>query len=288
MSKLMPLTDFRARRRVLTADDFALGGDDVPPQDLIDRKTWEGLTTLPTDVSIRTSDHNGTRLRILYSLGSHWLEAMGPPGEEGFPPGDMIFVPMLDASDELTAATFNALHGFYRPSIGCARNALELATVGCACQTLKLDSRYKAWRDGTSEFGFGSACNLLIGAPRLKDLRTALAATLGDSLFDHRTQQSDGGWIRRLYAKLSDYAHSPPDYTSGDLWSSNGPVYVTEAFHLFFYMHIETFAACLILTKIAKPDLRIDPTLNDLLFRNPSGTWVKIATEAAKQLGLLT
>jgi hypothetical protein len=128
----------------------------------------------------------------------------------------------------------------------------------------------------------------LIGAPRLKDLRTALAATLGDSLFDHRTQQSDGGWIRRLYAKLSDYAHSPPDYTSGDLWSSNGPVYVTEAFHLFFDMHIETFAACLILTKIAKPDLHIDPTLNDLLFRNPSGTWVKIATEAAKQLGLLT
>ena len=53
-------------------------------------------------------------------------------------------------------------------------------------------------------------------------------------------------------------------------------------------LHIETFAACLILTKIAKPDLRIDPTLNDLLFRNPSGTWVKIATEAAKQLGLLT
>ena len=35
-------------------------------------------------------------------------------------------------------------------------------------------------------------------------------------------------------------------------------------------LHIETFAACLILTKIAKPDLRIDPTLNDLLFRNPA------------------
>jgi hypothetical protein len=27
------------------------------------------------------------------------------------------------------------------------------------------------------------------------------------------------------------------------------------------------------LTNIAKPDLRIDPTLNDLLFRNPALIW---------------
>ncbi len=37
LAKRLPLTDFRAIRRILP-DDFALGGDDVPPTDLIDQE----------------------------------------------------------------------------------------------------------------------------------------------------------------------------------------------------------------------------------------------------------
>jgi hypothetical protein len=41
--ELLPLKDFRARRRVLTKEDFAIAGDDVPPQDLIAKSTWKEL-----------------------------------------------------------------------------------------------------------------------------------------------------------------------------------------------------------------------------------------------------
>jgi hypothetical protein len=138
MSKLMPLKDFRARRLVLTANDFAFGGDDVPPSDLIDSSTWNGLTTLATDVSIRTSDDNGSRLRTLYSLWGHWLEAITPPTDDEPPPNDLTFEPMVDAANEFQAAIFAALHGFYRPAIGCARNALELVAIGSASQAHNL------------------------------------------------------------------------------------------------------------------------------------------------------
>ena len=71
-----------------------------------------------------------------------------------------------------------------------------------------------------------------------------------------------------MYAPLSDYAHSRPDFTSGELWSSNGPVFVTAAFHLCFDMQIETFAGCYLLTKIAKPDLGIGRQAQNIQFKD--------------------
>lgn len=290
MSKHLPLEDFRARRRVLTKEDFAYPGDEVSPQDLIDQYTWEVLTTLPTDVAVQTSDHNGTRLKRLCFLWSLWLNAIDAPKNGETYENDMTFAPMLTASEEFEAATFNALHGFYRQSIGCARNALELVTVGSACQTLKLHGRFKAWQDGCDEW-FGAACDLLIGAESLRELRRLLADTLHDSLFDQGTRDACGGWvgrgwIRRLYNQLSDYAHSRPGFSSGDLWRSNGPVYDSAAFHRCFDTQIETFAACYLLTKIAKPELRIAPQAQNILFKDHSSAWLNVAAEAAKELGL--
>lgn len=288
MSRFLSLNDFRAKRRILTKDDFALGGDDVPPSDLIDQDTWNGLTTLPTDVSIRTSDHNGKKLHQLYTLWGDWLEAIPTPEDGADPADQMTFVPMLDAADELQAAIFTALHGFYRPSIACARNALELVTIGSSCQALRLKDKFREWRDGKAEFSFGSACDFLIGADALRSLRAALAEKFKDSLFDQKTPTSAGGWIRRLYAMLSDYAHSRPDFTSGDLWSSNGPVYVDEAFNLCFEMQLETFAACYVLTKIARPELTLKPQTQEVLFRSRPDVSYSLAREAAHHLGLLT
>jgi hypothetical protein len=286
VSKLLPLEDFRARRRVLTADDFAIGCDEVSPRDLIDQDTWERLTTLPTDVAIQTSDHHGAQLKLLYVLGSLWVEAIDLPKNGETYENDMTLAPMLTASEEFDAATFTALHGFYRPSIGCARNAPEVVTAGCACQTLKLHEELKAWQDGSDEFGFGRACDLLINAESLRELRRLLADRLHDSLFDQGPR--DGrGWVRRLYDQLSNYVHSRPGFTSGDLWRSNGPVYDTAAFQLCFDIQIETFAACYLLTKIAKPDLQIAPEAQNILFKDHSGSWLNVAAEAAKELGLI-
>jgi hypothetical protein len=76
-------------------------------------------------------------------------------------------------------------------------------------------------------------------------------------------------------------------FTSGDLWSSNGPVYDTAAFHRCFCIQIETFAACYLLMKIAKPDLRIAPEAQNILFKDHSAAWLNVAAQAAKELGLI-
>jgi hypothetical protein len=45
---------------------------DIDPTDLVDEETWSGITHLADDVAIRTSDHNGLRLALLYSLWGDW------------------------------------------------------------------------------------------------------------------------------------------------------------------------------------------------------------------------
>jgi hypothetical protein len=120
MPKLLPLKDFRARRRVLTKEDFAWPGADISPQDPIDRETWEKLTTLPTDVSIETSDHNGTGLMNLYFLSSTWTEAIAVPIEgEPYPPE------MLCAVHSLTR---------FLPTV----RRLRSQRVGACCNRLRL------------------------------------------------------------------------------------------------------------------------------------------------------
>src|SRR5271166_1409075 len=292
MPKLLPLEDFRAQRLVLSPEDYAIGGDEVPPRDLIDQSTWEGLTTLPTDVAVQTSDHQGTQLKLLYVLGSLWVKAIDLPKNGEAYQNDMTLAPMLTAYEEFDAATFTALHGFYRPSIGCARNALEVVTVGCACQTLNLHKEFKAWQDGCEEFWFRDACKLLMEAESLRKLREVLADRSHDSLFDKGTRDACGGlvgrgWVRRLYDHLCKYSHSRPGFTSGDLWRSNGPVYDTAAFQLCFDIQIEIFAACYLLTKIAKPDMRIAPRAQNILFKYHSSSWLNVAAGAAKELGLI-
>jgi hypothetical protein len=67
MSKKLPLTDFRAVRSMLEPHEFAISeGQDVPPSERIDEGVWNGIVHLPEDVSIRISDHNGIRFRLLY------------------------------------------------------------------------------------------------------------------------------------------------------------------------------------------------------------------------------
>ena len=96
MTKTLSHSDFRAVRVVLEPEDFALGSDepDPLPSDLISEKTWHGIMDLPDDVAIRTSDHRGQVLGEVYWLWGRWIEATGEAQ-------DALFVPMLDAHDDL-------------------------------------------------------------------------------------------------------------------------------------------------------------------------------------------
>lgn len=127
MVSRIPLSDFRAVRHKLDADDFALSeAPDPAPTAPIDEETWSHLTHLTDDVAIRTSDHNGHRLKLLCGLSNDWVTATGDDPERP----DELFGCMLDAADAFQCANFLYLHGFYRAAIAELRVALELVMIG--------------------------------------------------------------------------------------------------------------------------------------------------------------
>jgi hypothetical protein len=246
MPKLLPLTDFRAVRTVLEPDDFA-GGDgepDPPPSDQVSQETWSGITGLPDDVAIRTSDHNGKALGEAYWLWGRWIRAIGETQ-------DALFVPMLDAGDDLQTSIFDALHGYYRAGFSALRNVLELMTIG-TCGCLQHNQRYAEWRNGSEEFKFDVACNQLRSEPLLRAFNTRMRDAGRQSLWDAKDGALPGGYARRLYKEMCNYAHSRPGFTDGDLRKSNGPIYVGRVFWDWYYAYLRTVSLCAILICLAR------------------------------------
>lgn len=245
MSKPLSLDDFRAIRIVLEDEDFALvEGPEGPPTGLIDREVWNGIVTLPDDVAIRTSNHHGQLIRVMDQHWTVWVFAVDSVQEP-------IGGAMLDAADEFRAATFNALHGYYRQACGCLRNALEVITTAAASQVSGRADMLRKWKQG--ELGFGAACDGLQGAATLDSLRDRLATQVGDSIFDQKTKTAPGGWARRLYSNLSSFEHSSPTCRNGDMWQSNGPVFAPRAFSETASTFLETSSLCFLLVKMARP-----------------------------------
>jgi len=250
VSKPLTTDDFRAVRIVLEPEDFALtdGKPDVP-DDPIDRETWNGIMVLPDDVAIRTSNHKGEWLKELYHQQTLWTEyAVGDSDNS-----DILFEAMLYTMDELDAALFLNLHGFYRQSIGCLRNTLEIVTVGTYLHIYNLSDDLKLWNDGKKKIPFGAACDHLNNARPVRKLQAHLRAELKDSLFETVNKAPKAGWVRRLYDTLCSYAHSQPDMTNVNMWKSNGPIYVPGAFHQAMNLFIDTIMTGYLLVKLARP-----------------------------------
>jgi hypothetical protein len=248
MSKSMPVHDFRAVRIVLEPDDFALGSEDpdAPPSDLVSPETWRALTVLPDDVAIRTSDHNGEALTEAYSLCCRWLAATGDHV-------DALFDPMLDARSDLENSIFNALHGYYRAAFSALRSALELMAIGACGSFANNRQIYAEWRSGAAKFSFDAASSRLAAEPMLDRFNGELRRS-GQSLFDpkDRTRGFAGGHARQLYGELCDYAHSRPGFADGDLWCSNGPIYVAEVFRNWQRAWLHTLSLCAVLVTLAR------------------------------------
>lgn len=257
MPKKMSLKDFRAVRVVLKPSDFALGdkSPDPPPTQLIGKKTWSHITTLPDDVSIRTSNHHGCQLKNLYHLNFDYIKAIPIEQIEKHNP---IYEKMLDAYDEFQAALYFSLCGWYRQSFGCLRNIVELVTIG-AYYNITGDPSYKDWRKGECELGFGKACDKLIKNPKVP-------IQVSNSLFAQKKAGSSGGWARCLYSKLCNYAHSRPGYTNPDMVQSNGPVYNGEIFLKTVKMQIKVYLYCYLVVKFADSNFRMPDRTQKLLF----------------------
>jgi len=246
MSKKLPLTDFRAVRHILEPHEFAISqGQDAPPSQLVDENVWAGIMHLPEDVSIRISDHNGTRLRLMHELWGDWIAAIGNPGRV-----DEIYNCMLDAADCFQCANFNFLHGYYRAALAELRTALELVMIGTYGSLNPSDKDYVAWKAGTSDLGFTRCRKRLLGRLRKEQAKW---------MFD------DGELLAASYQALCNYTHSRPDASDGALWQSNGPVYDNQAIKLTFFNTMSVYAMCYLLVRLARGNFLM-PADSNILF----------------------
>jgi hypothetical protein len=251
MSQKLPLSDFRAVRHKLEPHEFATTeGMDAPPTDLIDEETWVGITHLPDDVAIRTSDHNGLRLALLHSLRSDWMTATGDPEHP-----DELFNCMLDAGDAFQCADFLFLHGYYRGAMAELRVVLELVLIGAYGNLKPNDPDYLAWKKGGSTLGFTRVRKRMHGMLR------------GDQC---KWLAANGEFLDKTFGRLCDFTHSCPNSSEGALWKSNGPVYVHEAVMHTFFTTVSTYAICYLLVRIARPNFVLPPD-SRLVFEE---TWV--------------
>jgi hypothetical protein len=216
---------------------------------------------LPDDVAVRTSDHNGKALGEAYRLWARWIESIGETE-------DALFVPMLDANDDLQASIFDALHGYYRTAFSALRNVLEVTTIGM-CGALNNSQQYRNWQNGLTEFRFGTACDLLSNEPFLDPFNAGMRAAGHQSLWDPRKGALLGGYGRRLYRDLCNYAHSRRGFTDADLRRSNGPIYVESVFRDWYYAYLRTTSLCSIVLFLARAQ-RDRSALADLFTDDPN------------------
>ena len=237
MTKELPLTDFRAIRRALEPHEFAVGGEEIPPTDLIDQETWHEIMNLPDDVAITTSNHHGSRLRLLNSLLGDWVESVGPVDNQ-----DELFSCMLNALECFQCAMFDLLHGFYRSALANLRSALEVVMIGAYGNIDPTRRRYLDWKNGVSELTFTPARRALLKLVKERPVGW---------LLEHDKLPA------RIFRDLCHFAHSRPGASDGDLWESNGPICSDKAVKLTFDACLQVYAICYLLIRIGRPNFKL-------------------------------
>lgn len=251
------LSDFRSKRTKLPARSFALStGRDHHPRDLIKPKVWRSITALPDDVSIRTSNDFGSPLALAWNYWGEWisvidaLQGVTPKGENS---------PLADAAltvgDDLQVSVYNALTGFYRAATGSLRSVVEQMTVGAYLELSRDQANLTKWQSQTESFGFGNAANLLVQIPSIADIERELKQATNDNLFHQKNGSDPGGLARRIFGVLNRYVHTQPGFTDGDIWDSNGPVYVPKAFVDWIRRFVLVYAYALLVSRLAQPKL---------------------------------
>lgn len=227
--------DFRTRRNLLPDDAFAIvEGKYLPGVDPIPLKEWNGLMNLPDDVVLRTADQQGRQLAQLYNLWGLWVESL--PLEVS-PEVAYIFSPAWDAADDFQAATFAASHGYYRQGMASLRSALELMVTLAGFAVRDDRKGLRKWLDGEYETKFGNMKQFLVESK-------LLSLELTDAL-------------DTLWRNLCKYNHSYVEASNGEIWGSNGPIWVKDAFIKFYMTYRDVMALSYILVAVGWKEFRI-------------------------------
>lgn len=260
---------FRFKRYKLPPEAFLIGPEREPdPTDLIDAKTWGHITTLPDDVSLRTSEHHGTLLLNANELVSHWITMVCDiQSIVSDPREDALALACLNAYDDLRASIYTMLTGFYRQSVATLRMVLEEILAGVYFRAYPDANKFQQWVDGLKE-----------GELRVKRIRNELSKKEPYSYFETGEFKlfGEGGWVEFLYSRLCGFIHRP-FYTDEEgnqiptsnvgLWGgSNGPVYEPRAVKLWSAFFFDTALLCLMLVGLAEERLRTLKKPTDISF----------------------
>jgi hypothetical protein len=250
--------DFRMNRKKLPAEAFAIttGDMDAPPTDLIPQDTWEHLVHLTDDVSLRTSDRYGTVLYLLNEISDEYT-CMVLALQEQYerPENSPISYVTSDSSDELDASIHNALVGYYREGFSILRNIVEYMTIGLALEPKDETIIFNEWLKGEKELGFGWAADNVKQFESVSLLESKLQSSVRDNLFQQKSPNNEGGFVRRFFKELSCYTHGEPGFKLGDMWESNGPIFVDKIFEKWAINYLKTAAYGVIAAKFAQPKI---------------------------------
>jgi hypothetical protein len=263
--KPLPKSDFRARRLMLEASDFAIArGKYAGPTNLIKKVTWESIVSLPDDVSIRTSDKYGSQLEEMWDHWGLWTRGvLGVQALSKDPTESPTAIASCDATDEFQGATYCALTGYYRVAFSCLRNVLEQVTIGTRLALVPDLKFFADWQNESEKIGFGWAADTIAKSPDVTALEKHLKTARADSLF----AQNPKGLARRLFVELSKYTHGAAGFTDADRRDSNGPIFLPKVLLAWCVAALKTYAITLHELKLAYPQLK------DLPYGPPQATF---------------
>jgi hypothetical protein len=160
----------------------------------------------------------------------------------------------MGVCDDLQSALHNAMVGHYRIAFTSLRACIENTAIAAMFDFGVAPIAFKDYT-AESKLSFGNAADRLVGVTVIASLERRLLADIGDNLLRQRSGTDPGGYARRLFAKLSKYAHASPDHTDFDLWKSNGPVFDPKTYADWTECYFAVGALSLLLSRLAAPDL---------------------------------
>jgi hypothetical protein len=267
---------YRAKRFYLSDEVFLDAGVGAgKPIDLLGKKKWDQLMVLPTDVLLKTTEHLGPMIQDMQRQSTAWMDAT-PLDPTAWP---FFHDAYLDVLEEFDAAPFIAAHGWYRQATAALRNALEVMAHACRYAVANDKAGFTSWRDNTKDPPrFGNSIDIIGQKPVGRSLDLTLG---GQGLFGNKPD----GVLRALYSDVCRYAHSQPGFSNGDIWQSNGPVFIPRAFTQFWLDYCDTSLACFALLKLAYPSTKGHEMFKDIA-DNVGQSWHGLAPATVKALKL--